>query len=141
MEAARPLKYWFAATKQNGVTTQKTTTCENLELHIIYCHKSYRTSDINFPYGTQLRAGIPQWYSAGLRAGSSGVRVPVGVGNFFPHHRGRTGSETHPAFSLGVKRPEREADNSSSSSARSRMHGDMPPLPQYVSMSWCPIKA
>jgi hypothetical protein len=26
-----------------------------------------------------------------------GVRVPVGAGNFPPHHRVHTGSETHPA--------------------------------------------
>jgi hypothetical protein len=38
-----------------------------------------------------------QWYSAGLRAGWSGVRVPAGAGNFPLHHRVQTGSGAHPA--------------------------------------------
>jgi hypothetical protein len=42
-------------------------------------------------------AGIAQWYSAGLRAGWSGVRVQVGGGNFSPHLRVHTGSGNHPA--------------------------------------------
>jgi hypothetical protein len=49
-----------------------------------------------------------------------GVRVPVGAGNFSPHHRVQAGSGAHPAsypmctraLSLGVKRPERVADHS-----------------------------
>jgi hypothetical protein len=41
--------------------------------------------------------GIAQWYSAGLRAGWSGVRVPAGPGNFSLHHRVQTGSGTHPS--------------------------------------------
>jgi hypothetical protein len=43
-------------------------------------------------------AGIAQRYSAGLRAGWSGVRVPAGDGNFSLRHRVQNGSGTHPAF-------------------------------------------
>jgi hypothetical protein len=42
-------------------------------------------------------AGILQWYSAGLRTGGSGVRVPAGIGNFSLHQRVQTDSEAHPA--------------------------------------------
>jgi hypothetical protein len=42
-----------------------------------------------------LGAGIAQWYSAGLRAGWLVVRVPVGSGNFSPHHRVQTDSGAH----------------------------------------------
>jgi hypothetical protein len=38
-----------------------------------------------------------QWYSTGLRAGWSGVRVPTGDGNLSIHHRVQTGSGAHPA--------------------------------------------
>jgi hypothetical protein len=68
-------------------------------------------------------AGIAQRYRAGLRAGWSGVRVPVGAGNCCPHHRVQTGSGSPPiqwvpgALSLGVKRAGREADHSPPSSA------------------------
>jgi hypothetical protein len=55
-------------------------------------------------------AEIAQWYSAGLRARKSGVRVPVGAGNCSPHDRVQTGSPG--ALSLGIKRPGREADHS-----------------------------
>jgi hypothetical protein len=41
--------------------------------------------------------GGAQWYSAGLRAGWSGVRVSVGAGNFSLHHRLQMGSGAHPA--------------------------------------------
>jgi hypothetical protein len=33
------------------------------------------------------KAGIAQWYSAGLRAGWLGVRAPTRSGNFSLHHR------------------------------------------------------
>jgi hypothetical protein len=69
-------------------------------------------------YG-RLGVGIPQWYSAGLRSESSGVRVPAGTGNFSLHRHIQTGSEAHPAsypmgttaLSLGAQRPRREADH------------------------------
>jgi hypothetical protein len=69
-----------------------------------------------------LGGGIAQWYSAGLWAGWLGVRVPARAGNFSLHHSFQTGSGAHPtsypmAFSLGVKRQEREADHSPPSSA------------------------
>jgi hypothetical protein len=65
-------------------------------------------------------AGIAQWYSAGLRAGWSGVSVLAGARNFSLHHRVRTGSvgltqspvQWIPGtLSLRVKRPGRETDH------------------------------
>jgi hypothetical protein len=41
--------------------------------------------------------GTAQWYSAELRAGWSGVRVPGDAGNFSLHHRVQTGSGAQPA--------------------------------------------
>jgi hypothetical protein len=46
-----------------------------------------------------LGSGIVQWYSAGLQAAWSEVRVPAGAGNFFLHHRVQTGSGSHTASS------------------------------------------
>jgi hypothetical protein len=43
--------------------------------------------------------GIAKWYSAGLRAGWSGVRVPAEAGNYSLHNRVLTGSGSHPAGS------------------------------------------
>jgi len=40
---------------------------------------------------------LKSWNSAGLWAGSSGVRVQVEAGNFSPHHRVQTGSAARPA--------------------------------------------
>jgi hypothetical protein len=58
----------------------------------------------------------------------SRVRFPVGAGNFFFHHRVRSGSGAHPVSYtiatggsfLGVKRPGREADHSPPSRAEVR---------------------
>jgi hypothetical protein len=45
---------------------------------------------------------MAQWYSTGLRARWSGVRVPPGTENFSLHHRVQTGSGAHPAsFPMG----------------------------------------
>jgi hypothetical protein len=43
-----------------------------------------------------ITTGMPQWYSAGLRAGWLGVRVPIGAGKF-SHHRVQNGSGAYPA--------------------------------------------
>jgi hypothetical protein len=67
-----------------------------------------------------LGARIAQWYSAGLRAGWSGVRVPVRAENVSLHRASRTALEpTHPpiqwiraALSLGLKWLGCEADHS-----------------------------
>jgi hypothetical protein len=45
------------------------------------------------------------------------------------------------ALFLGVKRPGCETDHSPLSSARSRTHGTIPPLPQYPFMGRCSFKA
>jgi hypothetical protein len=73
-----------------------------------------------------MGAGIAQWYSAGLRAGWSGVRNPAGAGNFSLHHRVQTGSGNHSAsYPMGtrgsipvLKRPGCKADHSSPSSVK-----------------------
>jgi hypothetical protein len=53
---------------------------------------------------TRLGARIAQRYIAGLRAGWSAVRVPLGAGNFPRHHRVQTGSGEHPSsYSLGTR--------------------------------------
>jgi hypothetical protein len=44
-----------------------------------------------------LFVGIAQWYSAGLRAGWSVIRVLAESGNFSLHHRVQTGSGAHSA--------------------------------------------
>jgi hypothetical protein len=43
-------------------------------------------------------------YSSGLRAGSSEIRVPAGIGNFSLHHHVQTGSVGHPSFLSNVYR-------------------------------------
>jgi hypothetical protein len=61
----------------------------------------------------------------GLDGPGSRVRFQVGAGNFFLHHRIQNGSGAHPAsypwvtgaLSLGVRRPGREVDHSTASSA------------------------
>jgi len=44
------------------------------------------------------------------------------------------------SFSGGLKRPEREADHSSPSSAEVKVLGAIPTLPPYVFMPWCLLK-
>jgi hypothetical protein len=85
--------------------------------------------------------------STGLRAGSSGVRVPTGAENFSLHHRVKFGSGAHPAggwvpgaLSLRVKRLGRKADHLQLVQ-RSRMCGAIPPLPPYAFMAWSSVKA
>jgi hypothetical protein len=94
-------------------------------------------------------AGIAQWYSAGLRAGWSGVRVPTRAGDFSLHHRVQTGSGAHPASCPmgnsgtfpGVKRQQREADHSPPSSAEVKNALRYTALPQYTLLAWCSVKA
>jgi hypothetical protein len=68
-------------------------------------------------------AGTAQCYSTGLRAGWSGVRVAAEAGHSFSFTRPALGPTQPPnqwvpeAFSLGVKRPGREADHSAPSRA------------------------
>jgi hypothetical protein len=96
------------------------------------------------------RAGIAQWYSPGLRAGWSEVRVPAGVGNFSLHRCVHTSSGDHQAsypvvplaHSLGVKQPGRETDHSTwIYFPRSRIRGAIPPLPHFALRAWCLVKA
>jgi hypothetical protein len=51
-----------------------------------------------------ITAGIAQWYTTGLGAGWSGVRVPAGAGNFSLHHCVQTGSGARPAsYPMGTR--------------------------------------
>jgi hypothetical protein len=94
----------------------------------------------------QQEAEIAQWYSAGLWAGWSRVRVPEEAGNFFftTASRSAMGPNQPPtqwvpgALSLGVKRPGPEADHSPP--PRSRMCEAIPPLPHYAFKAWCSVK-
>jgi hypothetical protein len=56
-----------------------------------------RTNQIFHRIIRRIGAGIDQWYSAGLRAGWSGVRVSVGAGNSSPYHGVQTVFGAHPA--------------------------------------------
>jgi hypothetical protein len=95
-----------------------------------------------------LPAGIAQWYSAGLRARWSGVRVPAGAGNFSLHHCVQTCSGAHPAsYPMGtrgsfpvVKRPGREADYLPPYSAEVKKLWSYTSTPPYAFMM-CSVKA
>jgi hypothetical protein len=58
----------------------------NRETHQWICES------ITFPLYNIINR-VAQRYSAGLRVGWSGVRVPGGAGNFSPHHSVKTSSE------------------------------------------------
>jgi hypothetical protein len=100
-------------------------------------------------FHTLLALTFIQWYSAGLQAGSSGVRVPAGAGNFSLHHRVQTGSGANLASypmgtrgsSLGVKRPRGEANHSSPCSAEVMNTWSCNSTLQYAFMAWCSLKA
>jgi hypothetical protein len=90
-----------------------------------------------------LGGGIAQWYSAGLRAGLSGVLVPAGAGNFSLHHRVQTGSGPHPdpcpldtrgSFPEGEE--VREAHHSPPYSAGVKNAWNYTSTSQYVVMVW-----
>jgi hypothetical protein len=60
----------------------------------------YSIIDINHitkAYSVKSGTRIAQWYSAGIRAGRSGVQVLARAGNFSLHHHVQTGSGAHPA--------------------------------------------
>jgi hypothetical protein len=77
-----------------------------------------------------------------------GVRVPEGAGNFSLHHSVQNGSVAHPtsysmgtrALSLGVKRPEREADHSPPSSTEVKECVELYLHSLYAFMAWCLVK-
>jgi hypothetical protein len=45
---------------------------------------------------TDKTFGTAQWYSAGLQAGRTGIRIPARAGNFSLCHRVQIGSGAHP---------------------------------------------
>jgi len=63
--------------------------CSYVEIN---CARQKAISSLHIPTQDARRAHL---YSAGLRAERSGVRFPVGAGNFTPHHRVHTFPETH----------------------------------------------
>jgi hypothetical protein len=90
-------------------------------------------------YTTYIGARIAQWYSAGLRARWSGVRVPAGSGNFSLHSCVQTGFGAHPAsYPIGTRGsfPGRKAAGTWSWQfnlvPRSILRGDIPTLSQFV---------
>jgi hypothetical protein len=91
---------------------------------------------------------IAQRYSAALRTGWSGVRVPIGAENFSPNHRVQNGSGAHPAsYPTGtrgsfpwLKRPGREADHSPPSSAEVKNAWSYTSTPHYAFIAWCLVK-
>jgi hypothetical protein len=86
-------------------------------------------------------AGIAQRYSARLRAGWSGFRSrqELGIFHLITASRPALGPPQPPIqwvpgpLSLGVKRPEREANHSPPSSAEIKLRGAIPPLPNTPS--------
>jgi hypothetical protein len=60
------------------------------------CLTSHKPLSFNERTNAMEGARIAQWYSAGLRAGWPGVRVPIKAGNFSLHHRLQAGSGAHP---------------------------------------------
>jgi hypothetical protein len=92
--------------------------------HLLLCTNFYVFSHETHETCRDSSIGIALDY--GLDDRGSRVRFPAGAGNFSLHHRVQNGSGAHPAsypmgtrgsLSLGVKRPGREADHSSPSSA------------------------
>jgi hypothetical protein len=94
-----------------------------------------------------LGAGTAQWYSAGLRAGWSGARVPVRAGNFFsPPRPDRIRSPPNllsvsirDSF-LGVKAAEARSNHLPPSTAEVKNACSYTSTPQYALMSWCSVE-
>jgi hypothetical protein len=107
---------------------------------MVWCYVKKKHRDkFTFTLLGKIGTGIAQRYSAGLRAGWSGFRVPPGAENFSLHHRVQTGSGAHPAsstqwipgaLSLGVKRPGLGADHSppSSTGVKNAWNYTSPPI-------------
>jgi hypothetical protein len=101
--------------------------------------------DTNFK--TYSSVGTETGY--GLDGRSSGVRFSAWAGNFFLHHRVRTGSGAHPAtysvgsegFYSGVSDRGVQLTIHFLLVPRPGMRGAIPPLPQYAFMVWCSVEA
>jgi hypothetical protein len=113
------------------------------------CHIS-RSFSLYAPTVSNGGVGIAQGYSAGLRAGWSGVRVPAGAENFSLHYRSQTGSGAHPSsypvdtrvsFTGGKAVGGGKLTTHVHLVYRSRLRGAIPPLPQYAFMTWYSVKA
>jgi hypothetical protein len=73
-------------------------------------------------------------FLSNVRGATAGVRFPAGTRNFSLPHSVHIGLWVPEPFSLGVKRPGREANHSPPSSAEV-MNGGAIPLPPHMS-SW-----
>jgi hypothetical protein len=103
----------------------------------------YSNSFHSFTYIFRRDSSVGIALDYGLDARVSSIRFPAGAGNFSLHHRAQIG--THPpiqwvAFSLGVKRPGRETDHVSPSSAEVKNARSYASTPQYVFMARCLVK-
>jgi hypothetical protein len=102
----RVLRVEWLKARNNAASLRVVTECIGRQKH--------RESALRGFCGASSCGGGP-WYSDWLRAGRSGVRIPVGA-RFFSHVQ--TGPGAHPASCtmgtgsyLGVKRPGRGADH------------------------------
>jgi hypothetical protein len=86
------------------------------------------------------KRGITQWYSAGLRAGCSGVRVPEGGGNFSPHHRVQIGPGAYPASYPRVTRGSFTGGKAAGAWSEVKNAWSYNSTPQYAFMAWCLVK-
>jgi hypothetical protein len=96
-----------------------------------------------------IGAGIAEWYSAGLRAEWSGLRVPEGAaGNFSLRHRVQTGSGAHPASypmatrgSFSGGKAAGAWNHSPPSLAEVKIAWSYTSIHTVCLMAWCSVKA
>jgi len=92
-------------------------------------------------------AGIAQWYSAGLRAGWSELRVPSRLGIFLPTTTSRPALEPTQSpikwvsglFPWGQSGRGVKLTTHLHLESRSTMRGPIPPLSQYAFTAWCSV--
>jgi len=87
-----------------------------------------------------LLAGTALGY--GLDDRGSRVRFLAGTGTFSLHHRIQNNSGAHPAsYPMGEVAGAWSWPLTSIYCRGQRMHGAIPPFPQYAFMAWCSVKA
>jgi hypothetical protein len=95
-----------------------------------------------------IGVGISEWYSAELRVGWLGGSSLGRGWEFSFHHDFQTCTGAHPAsYPMGARDSCGQNGQGVKLTThlhlvrRSRMHGAVPPLLQYVFMAWCSVKA